>query len=118
MKKILLYMPLLKWYLSHGLKVTTIHKYLNYKPGKPFEWFPEEVSQVRHYGNYNTALKQLGDTFKLKGNSFYGKMIEDLMKHKRMTFTTNEDLVDKSFRSPFFKDLEEIHGAFEIRECK
>ena len=42
-EQMFLYMPLLKWYLRHGLKVTTIHKYLNYKPGRPFEWFPEEV---------------------------------------------------------------------------
>ena len=26
--KTLLYLPMLKWYLSHGLKVTAIHKYL------------------------------------------------------------------------------------------
>ena len=30
----------------------------------------------------------------------------------------NEDLVDQSFRYPYFKDLEEIDGAFEIKECK
>ena len=66
----------------------------------------------------NPALKQLRDTFKRKGNSLYEKMIEDLVKHERTTFTTNEDLVDQSFRSSFFGDLEEIHGTFEIREHK
>ena len=45
--EILLYTPMLKWYLSHGLKVTVIHKYLGYKSGKPFSWFPEEVSSAR-----------------------------------------------------------------------
>ena len=45
-------------------------------------------------------------------------MIEDLMIHQRTTFTTNEDLVDQSFRSPYFEDLEEINGAFKIKECK
>ena len=63
-------------------------------------------------------LKQFGDTHKLKGNSFYGKMIEDLMKHIRTTFTTNENLVDQSFKSPYFVDLEEINGAFKIKERK
>ena len=43
-------------------------------------------------------------------------MIENLGKHERTTFTTNEDLVDQSFRSPFFEDLQEIHGAFKIRK--
>ena len=51
--------------------------------------------------------KQLGDTAKLKGNSFYGKMIENLEKHISTKFTTDEKLIDKIFRSPFFEDLEE-----------
>ena len=117
-KKILLYTPLLKWYLEHGLKVTGIYKYLSYTPGKPFSLFPEEVSSARRNGDENPALKPLGDTFKLKGNSFYGKMIEDLTKHMRVTFTRNEDSVDKAFRSPFFEDLEEINEAYEISERK
>ena len=50
-EKILLYTPLLKWHLSHGLKVTIIHKYLKFESGKPFEWFPEEVSQARQNGD-------------------------------------------------------------------
>ena len=45
-------------------------------------------------------------------------MIEDLMQHQRTKFTTNADLVDQSFRSPFLVDLEEINGAFEIKEHK
>ena len=117
-KRILLYTPIMKWYLSHGLKVASIHKYLKCKASKPFSWFPEEVSSTRRNRDNDPSLKQLGDTKKLDGNSFYGKMIEDLMKHLMTIFTTNEDLVDKSFRSSFFKDLEEINGAFEIKECK
>ena len=42
-EEILLYSPLLKWYLRHGLKVSAIHTYLTCNPGKPFEWFCEEV---------------------------------------------------------------------------
>ena len=45
--KILLYTPMLKWYLNHGLEVTAIHKYLKYTSGRPFEWFPEEVSNTQ-----------------------------------------------------------------------
>ena len=35
-KGILLYMPMLKWYLRHGLAVTKIHRYLQYEAGRPF----------------------------------------------------------------------------------
>ena len=111
--KILLYSPMLKWYLSHGLKLTASHKYLKYEFGWPSSWFPEEVSKARRDGDNNPLLKQLGDFHKLKGNSFYGKMIEDVMKHLKTTFTINEELVDETFRA-----LKEINTAFKIRERK
>ena len=38
-KKILLYTPLIKWYLEHGLRLTAIHQLVEYDPGKPFSWF-------------------------------------------------------------------------------
>ena len=118
-EKILLYSPLLKWYLNHGLQVTKIHKYISYTSGRPFKWFPEEVSGARRAADQNKNKKQLGDTAKLKGNSFYGKMIENLEKHMNTKFTTDEKLIDKIFRSPYFDDLEEIsNGAFEVSQRK
>ena len=118
-EKILLYSPLLKWYLNHGLQVTKIHRYISYTSGRPFKWFPEEVSSARRAADRDKNKKQLGDTAKLKGNSFYGKMIENLEKHMNTKFTTNEKLIDEIFRSPFFEDLEEIsNGAFEVRQRK
>ena len=118
-EKILLYSPLLKWYLNHGLQVTKIHKYISYTSGRPFKWFPEEVSDARRAADQDKNKKQLGDTAKLKGNSFYGKMIENLEKHMNTKFTTNEKLIDEIFRSPYFDDLEEIsNGVFEVRQRK
>ena len=118
-EKILLYSPLLKWYLNHGLQVTKIHRYISYTSGRPFKWFPEEVSSARRAADQDKNKRQLGDTAKLKGNSFYGKMIENLEKHMNTKFTTNEKLIDNLFRSPFFEDLEEINeGVFEVRQRK
>ena len=118
-EKILLYSPLLKWYLNHGLQVTKIHRYISYTSSRPFAWFPEEVSSARRAADNDKNKKQLGDTAKLKGNSFYGKMIENLEKHITTKFTTAEKLIDKIFRSPFFDDLEEINeGVFEVRQRK
>ena len=102
-EKILLYSPLLKWYLNHGLQVTKIHRYISYTSSRPFAWFPEEVSSARRDADNDKNKKQLGDTAKLKGNSFYGKMIENLEKHMTTKFTTDEKLIDKIFRSPFFR---------------
>ena len=118
-EKILLYSPLLKWYLNHGLQTTKIHRYISYTSGRPFKWFPEEVSSARRAADQDKNKRQLGDTAKLKGNSFYGKMIENLEKHMNTKFTTNEKLIDNIFRSPFFEDLEEINeGVFEVRQRK
>ena len=118
-EKILLYSPLLKWYLNHGLQVTKIHKYISYTPGRPFKWFPEEVSGARRAADQDKNKRQLGDTAKLKGNSFYGKMIKNLEKHMNTKFTTDEKLIDEIFRSPFFEDLEEIsNGVFEVSQRK
>ena len=118
-EKILIYSPLLKWYLNHGLQVTKIHRYISYTSGRPFKWFPEEVSSARREADNDKNKKQLGDTAKLKGNSFYGKMIENLEKHISTKFTKDEKLIDKIFRSPFFEDLEEINeGVFEVRQRK
>ena len=118
-EKILIYSPLLKWYLNHGMQATKIHRYISYISGRPFKWFPEEVSSARRDADNDKNKKQLGDTAKLKGNSFYGKMIENLEKHISTKFTTDEKLIDNIFRSPFFEDLEEINeGVFEVRQRK
>ena len=45
-------------------------------------------------------------------------MREDLGRHKNTTFTLKEMVVDKAFRSPFLDNLEEIGGAYEIKEFK
>ena len=118
-EKILIYSPLLKWYLNHGMQVTKIDRYISYISGRPFKWFPEEVSSARRDADNDKNKKQLGDTAKLKGNSFYGEMIENLEKHISTKFTTDEKLIDEIFRSPFFEDLEEINeGVFEVRQRK
>ena len=117
-KKILLYIPVLKWYLDHGLKVTAFYKFLKYKRGKPFAWFPAEIADARRQADKDPDKRIMGDTAKLKANSFYGKMIEDVARHCNTIFTSDENKVDKAMRSPYLEDLEEIGDAYEIREGK
>ena len=113
-KKILLYTPVIEWYLQHGLGLTAVHQLIEYESGMPFSWFPEEVGNARREGN----KKQLGDVAKLKGlkgNGFYRKMVEDLARHKSTKFTREERSVDKALRFSFFLT---IGGAYEIKELK
>ena len=46
-KKILLYTPLIKWCLQHGLSLTAVHHLVELESGKPFSCFPEEVANAR-----------------------------------------------------------------------
>ena len=43
-------------------------------------------------------------------------MIKGLGRHKSTKFTREEWVVDKALKSSFFDDLEEIGGAYEIKE--
>ena len=117
-KKILLYTTLIECYLQHGLRLTVIHQLIEYKPGMTFSWFPEEVANARREADKDPLKRQLGEAAKLKGNRFYGKIIKDLGRHKSTKFTREERSVDKALRYPFFGNLEEIGGAYEIKEFK
>ncbi|XP_057310306.1 uncharacterized protein LOC130648282 [Hydractinia symbiolongicarpus] len=117
-EKILLFTTLLEWYLDHGLKVTAFYQFLEYERGKPFAWFPEEIADARRQADKDPDKRIAGDTAKLKGNSFYVKMIEDQARHANTTFTRDEKKVDAAMRSPYLEDLEEIGDAYEIREGK
>ncbi|XP_057317067.1 uncharacterized protein LOC130660625 [Hydractinia symbiolongicarpus] len=117
-EKVLLYTTVLKWYLEHELKVTAFHQFLKYARGRPFEWFPEDIADARRQADKDPDKRIAGDTAKLKGNSFYGKMIEDLERHANITFTRDEKEVHAALRSPYLEDLEEIGDAYELRRGK
>ena len=82
----------------------------------PLSLFVEELANTRREADKDLLKRQLGHV--AKGNSFYGKMIEDKGRHKSKKFTREEWVVDKALRSPFFDNLEEAGGAYEIKERK
>ena len=99
-KKILLYTPLIKWYLRNGLRLTAVHQSIKYEPGMPFSWFLKEVANARREADKDPLKKQLSYVAKSKENSFYGKMMEDKGRHKSTKFTREERVVDKALKSP------------------
>ena len=106
-----MYTPLIKWYLQHDLGLTAAHQLVEHEPGKPFSWFPEEVANARREADKDALKKQLSDV----GNSFYEEMIEHLGRHKSTKFTSEERVVDKALRSPFFDNLKEIGGPMKSK---
>ena len=113
-KKILLYAPLLRWYLTNGLKLTAVYRSINYEPRQIFSWFVNEVADNRRKGDADKDKALLAEVFKLQGNSAYGKFIEAVERQNKTLYTRDEDEVDKHLRSAWFKDLEEIGDAYKI----
>ena len=72
-RKILLTTPLLKWYLRKGLTITHIYTVIQYSKDNCFKEFGAQVADARREGDDNKLLDILADTFKLLGNSGYGK---------------------------------------------
>ena len=119
-KKILLYAPLLAWYLNQGLKLTAVYRTIDYEPREIFSWFVNEVANNRRKGDADKDKALLAEVFKLLGNSAYGKFIEAVERHTNTIYTCDEEEVDKSLRSARFKTLEEIGPAYkvELRKIK
>ena len=113
-KKMLLYAPLLHWYLNNGLKITAVYRTIDYKPRKIFEWFVKEVANNRRKGDADKDKALLAEVFKLLGNSAYGKFIEAVERQNKTLYTRDEDEVDKHLRSAWFTDIEEIGDAYKI----
>ena len=64
-KKMLLYAPLLKWYLDHGLVVTAVYRTIDYMAQKLFDWFVYEVANKRRQGDADADKALLAEVFKL-----------------------------------------------------
>ena len=117
-EKILLYEPLLKWYLDHGAQITAVYRTIECKKQKIFGWFVDEVTEAGRSGDKEKSKALLVDIFKLLGNSGYGKLIEALERETNITYIRDEKVVDRAMRSCFFQDLEEVGETYEIERRK
>ena len=117
-KKILLYAPLLRWYIEHGAVITNVYRTTDYQPTKIFTWFVEQVTEARRAGDKEKSKALLPEVFKLLGNSGYGKLIEALEWQTNVLYTKDEKVVDRALRSAYFSDLDEIGQAYELESRK
>ena len=98
-KKILLYAPLLQWYLTNGLKLTAVYRSIDYEPRQIFSWLVKEVADNRRKGDADKDKALLAEVFKLLGNSAYGKFIEAVERQNKTLYTRDENEVDKQTRA-------------------
>ena len=117
-KGIVLYTPLLKWYLQQGLEITKFHCAIKYTPKQSFKQFADEVSDARRSGDVDKAYELIAETMKLFGNSAYGKCITNKENFVSTTYG-NEENISKKINSPHFKDLEQLYGQkYEVTSTK
>ena len=81
-KKFLLYVPMVRWLLAHGVQLTTVNRKIDYEPKKTFTCFVK-VTEARQTGDVEKEKALLADLFKLLGNSAYGKLIEGLERQNQ-----------------------------------
>ena len=117
-KKVLLYAPLLNWYFEHGLEITAVHRTIDYIPRKIFNWFVQEVANMRRKGDVEAEKALLAEIHKRLDNSAYGKFIEAVERQTKVLYTKDEDVVDRHLRSAYFEDLEEISDTYKIESRK
>ena len=117
-RNILLTTPLLQWYLQHGLVVDDIQQVIEYQPQRCFKAFGETVSDARRKGDLDPSKAILADTFKLLGNSAYGKTITNIAKHTDVSYT-DEKGTQKLVNDSLFRTLTPLtEHVFEVEMAK
>ena len=76
------------------------------------------MTEARRTGDTDKSKALLAEVFKLLGNSAYGKMLETVERQTSVVFTKDEKLVDRTLRSAYFEDLDELGQAYKLESRK
>ncbi|POM58373.1 Hypothetical protein PHPALM_36980 [Phytophthora palmivora] len=117
-KQILIYSPLLKWYLAHGMVATKVHTFVKCHTARPFKKFGEKVSDARRAGDADKSKAVLAEAMKLVGNSPYGCAAMNKTKHRDVVYSSDDVDIRNKIEHYLFKDLEELQGGCEISNRK
>ena len=110
--------PLLKWYIDHGIVASNVSLTVQYEPKAVFEWFGEHVTNMRREADKDSSSNLTADSAKLKGNSAYGKFLEDVEKHLNTKFISKKK-VKTCLNSPLYRKLNVIDDDhFEVDLAK
>jgi len=118
-KQILIYTPLLKWYLEHGMVITKTYSFIKANAHKAFKPFMEAMSQARRDGNADESKKMVGTMMKLVGNSAFGRSGMDMSKHKEVEFMSDDKSIFKAIEHFTFSSKTELNdGTVEMVKSK
>ncbi len=113
-EKILLYAPMVKFLLRHGLVITKTYSFIKAARGRPFKHFADDVSNARREGDADKNKEMIGKMMKDCGNTPFGRCGMDMTKHKKVKYTTSDEEEMKLTNHFTFQDKEDLDGACEI----
>ncbi|KAG2988366.1 hypothetical protein PC121_g10478 [Phytophthora cactorum] len=113
-EKILIYTPLLKCYLSHGMEITKTYSFIKASAHKAFAPFMNAVSSARRVGDEDKSKAMIAEMMKLVGNSSFGRSGMDMSKHKQIKYESKEDKIKSHIEHFTFHGLEELNDSCEI----
>ena len=113
-KKYLVHINSLKQALNHGLKLKKIHRIIEFK----------QKAWLKPYIDMNTELRKLAgndfekDLFKLMNNSVFGKIMENIRKHRDIKLVTADKRRSKLVSEPNYHTINLISEGLSIIEMK
>jgi hypothetical protein len=116
-KQILLYTPLIRFYMKLGLEISNVSQFVQYKPAEVFDDFVSKITNGRIAAKKN-GNESLELAYKVIGNSGYGKMGENVEKYTRTSLGDDKKL-KLAARSAHFKGaniLSQENGLHDIIE--
>ncbi|RAW24851.1 hypothetical protein PC110_g18727 [Phytophthora cactorum] len=113
-EKILIYAPLLKWYLAHAMEITTTYSFIKASAHKAFAPFMDAVSSARRVGDEDKSKAMIAEMMKLVGNSAFGRSGMDMSKHKQVKYESKEAKIKSRIEHFTFHGLEELNDSCEI----
>ena len=99
-----LHFSVLKFYLSMGMQLLTIHRAIKYKQKRWLKPYIDFNSSQRAKAQNNFEK----DYYKLKNNSLFGKTMEDVRKRITYKLVSDETRLKKLIGSPYFNSRDII----------
>ncbi|CEG45699.1 chromodomain protein, putative [Plasmopara halstedii] len=85
-ERILIYAPMLKCYLSHGMEITKAYCFVEAISHKALATLIESVSNARQEGDVDKSKAMIADMIKVVGTSAFNQAGMDISKHKEVKY--------------------------------
>ena len=93
-----------------GLKLTKVHRVLQFRQFNYFKPYIEHTAFLR--STLTSSFEK--NCMKLMANSLYGKTIEDPRRYTKLSFCTNMKSVERCVSSPFYKSIKIYTPTFAV----